>query len=357
MIRIRLVILLAIAGLWSCIPARAELPKVKLEQVYPGLHLDRPLLMQEAPDGSGRMFFMEQTGIIRIAHKGSDGTNSKVFLTIANGELYDESENEKGLLGFTFHPKFKDNGKIYVYYTLPTPDGHIATCTSEYTVSKQDPDVADPASERRLLIIQRPRWNHEGGCLAFGPDGYLYISTGDGGYQRDPFTNGQNLNVMLGKMLRIDVDKVSPGKQYSIPADNPFVNNPNAKPEIWVWGLRNPWRFSFDQQTGQLWEGDVGEDNWEEVNLLTKGGNYGWSVREGAHDFREEEGHPGPFIDPVMEYAHTMTLAKEGKFPDHSTGACIIGGYVYRGKKYPSLNGVYIYGDYIAGTIWGFRYA
>src|SRR5579871_4759830 len=219
---IRLWFMLAVAGMMCHVSATAALPKVKFEQVFPAANFFRPIWMEEAPDNSGRIFVVQQNGTIQIVQKGTDGAKAKTFAEIAGGDLYDESENEKGLLGFAFHPDFKKNGKFYVYYTLPTPDGHIATTTSEFKVSAKDPDEADLDSERRLLIIQRPRWNHEGGCLRFGPDGYLYISSGDGGYQRDPFTNGQNLNVLLGKMLRIDVDKVSPGKQYSIPADNPF---------------------------------------------------------------------------------------------------------------------------------------
>jgi quinoprotein glucose dehydrogenase len=358
MLQIRVKSLLAAAGLLSILasPSRAGLPAVRLEQVYTNLRVDRPLWMAEAPDGSGRMFFVEQSGSIGETQKGSDGSKVKEVLRIGGGYLYDEGQNEKGLLGFAFHPKFKDNGKFYVYYTHELTDGTVTTVTSEFTMSSQDPDIADPKSERQLLVIQRPRWNHEGGCLAFGPDGYLYISSGDGGFQRDPFENGQKLSVLLGKMMRIDVDKRSPGLPYGIPSDNPFVGKDGARPEIWAWGLRNPWRYSFDQKTGELYEGDVGEDNWEEVNIITKGGNYGWSIREGFHEFKPMPAGGGNYIDPIMEYAHNSVLAREGKFPDHSNGACITGGYVYRGKKYPALDGIYIYGDYVAGTIWGLRY-
>ena len=348
--------LIAVASLLFATRSDAVLPRVRLQQVFRAAQIDRPMWMEEAPDGSGRIFVVEQSGIILMVHKGSDGSQATEVLRIGGARLYDEHANEKGLLGFAFHPKFKENGKFYVYYTHVLDDGSITTVTSEFRMSAQDRDKADPASERKLLVIQRPWWNHEGGCLAFGPDGYLYIGSGDGGHQRDPNNNGQNLSVMLGKMMRIDVDHPAEGKSYGIPADNPFVNKPGALPEIWVWGLRNPWRFSFDRETGLLWEGDVGEDNWEEVNLLTKGGNYGWSVREGFHEFKTAPPGGGPYVDPVLEYAHNRYLAQQSLFPTHSLGACIIGGYVYRGKKYPSLQGVYIYGDYVVGTIWGFRY-
>ncbi len=359
MFQIRFLSLLAAAGVLSNLSASAALPKVKFEQVFPAARFDRPIWMEEAPDGSGRVFVAEQSGVIRIVHKGTDGSNSKVFLNVGGGQLYDEYANEKGLLGFAFHPKFKENGKFYIYYTPATNTENVITVTSEGRVSAQDPDLADTNSERKLLIIQRPRWNHEGGCLAFGPDGYLYISSGDGGFQRDPFSNGQSLGKLLGKIMRIDVDHPAAGKNYGIPSDNPFVNQPGALPEIWTWGMRNPWRFSFDRQTGQLWEGDVGEDNWEEINLITKGGNYGWSVREGFHEFNPEHVATNGmtnYINPVLEYAHSSYLAQQSPFTNHSTGACITGGFVYRGKKYPSLNGVYIYGDYVVGTIWGMRY-
>ena len=356
MMYIRKFCVIAVASFWLVFQSGAALPFVKLQQIFPAANLFRPLWMAEAPDGSGRIFIVEQTGDIGMVQKGSDGSKAKEVLKIGGGQLYDESRNEMGLLGFAFHPKFKENGKFYVYYTHLLDDGTVTTVTSEFRMSASDPDKADPASERKLITIQRPRWNHEGGCLAFGPDGYLYISSGDGGFQRDPFDNGQKLSVMLGKMMRIDVDHVSPGKNYSVPADNPFVHAPGALPEIWAWGLRNPWRFCFDSKTGLLWEGDVGEDNWEEVNLITKGGNYGWSIREGFHEFKPMPAGGGPYIDPVIEYAHNYYLARESTFTNHSTGACITGGFVYRGKKYPSLNGVYIYGDYVAGTIWGMRY-
>ncbi len=239
---------------------------------------------------------------------------------------------------------------------------------SEFKVSAGDANRADLKSERILLEVPQPFPNHKGGELCFGPDGFLYLGLGDGGYFFDPMGNGQNTATLLAKILRIDVNTrrvVQYGEHretlaYGIPADNPFVGELDMagfgpRKEIWAYGMRNPWRYSFDRQTGDLWVGDVGQDLWEEVDLIVKGGNYGWSVREGMHHFK-----PGPvgaqYNEPVIEYPHRPDLLAQSKFPLHSTGLCIIGGYVYRGKKYPSLQGVYLYGDYNLGTVWGLRY-
>ncbi len=203
--------------------------------------------------------------------------------------------------------------------------------------------------------MPQPFWNHKGGELAFGPDGYLYLGLGDGGAGGDPFNSGQNTNNLLAKILRIDVNSRSSPLNYAIPRDNPFAHATNARPEIFAYGLRNPWRYSWDKKTGDLWVGDVGQDLWEEVDLVTNGGNYGWSIREGAHHFKDAP-PGGRYTDPVLEYTHRANLQSQGMFPDHSIGLCIIGGYVYRGKQFPALQGIYIYGDASLGTIWGFRY-
>jgi len=354
--------------------AAQPLPKVELQPVFPDLKNDRPVWMSEAPDGSGRFFVVYQDGKIFVVKKGSDGRGAKLFLNIEN--RHPHFSNEDGLLSIAFHPGFKTNGLFYIYYNQKnSPDQHtqplnypFRSVISEFKVSAADPDLADMASERILFEVPQPFPNHKGGELAFGPDGYLYLGLGDGGAADDPFGSGQNTATLLAKMLRIDVNTrstIGRGRfqrelQYGIPADNPFVNEPDmgpygARKEIYAYGLRNPWRYSWDSQNGALWVGDVGQDLWEEVDLVVKGGNYGWNVREGAHHFKP--GPPGAqLIDPVVEYPHRPNLQPQGMFPNHSPGLCVVGGYVYRGKKYPALDGVYVYGDYNLGTIWGMRY-
>jgi glucose/arabinose dehydrogenase len=357
--------LLAFAFITSAQP----LPKIELQRVFPNLPIDRPVWMSEAPDGSGRLFFIGQAGKIQVVKKGSDGGDAKEFLNIEDRHPY--FENEDGLLGMAFHPGFKTNGLFYIYYNQKNnPDQSLTplnfpfrSIVSEFKVSANDPGRADMSSERILLEVPQPFWNHKGGELAFGPDGYLYLGLGDGGSGGDPFGSGQSTATLLAKMLRIDVNsRATTGNSdhphrlnYGIPRDNPFVNEPGARKEIFAYGLRNPWRYSFDRQTGDLWVGDVGQDLWEEVDLVTNGGNYGWSVREGAHHYKP--GPPGAqYVEPVIEYPHRPNLQPQAMFPDHSIGLCVIGGYVYRGSKYPALDGVYIYGDNSLGTIWGFRY-
>jgi len=368
--RIRLLFLTVFAVTAASAVVAQPLPKVRLQSTFPALTLDRPIWMSEAPDHSGRMFILEQAGRILIVKKGTDGAATSEFLNIVDRHPF--VDNEEGLLSMAFHPGFNTNGLFYIYYNQQNKNEHELfprrSVISEMKVSATDPNRADLASERVVLEVPQPFGNHKGGEIAFGPDGYLYIGLGDGGKGYDPFGNGQNTATMLAKMLRIDVNtrtvlgsgQVQEKLAYGIPADNPFVGEPymiglGARHEIYALGLRNAWRYSWDRQTGDLWAGDVGQDLWEEVDLIVKGGNYGWSVREGAHHFKP--GPPGAqYIDPVLEYPHNPQLLKESKFPNHSTGLCIIGGYVYRGHKYPALQGVYLYADYNLGTIWGMRY-
>lgn len=310
----------------------------------------RPILLTNAGDGSNRIFVPSEQGTIHVFNNTTDAQNSRVFLDISSKVVYDDKQNEEGFLGMAFDPKYKENGHLYVYYTS-TAAPHLSVI-SRFTVSKENPDYVDPKTEVEILRIPQPFWNHNGGTLAFGPDGYLYIALGDGGAGGDPLGNGQKLDTLLGKILRIDVHQTSKdGKtNYSIPTDNPFVNKSGARGEIWAYGLRNIWRHSFDRKTGQLWAADVGQDLWEEIDLITKGGNYGWKDREGKHLFtpkdqpqRPDTPTPAGMIDPIWEYSHDI-------------GKSITGGNVYRGKELPELEGMYLYGDYVSGKLWALKY-
>jgi glucose/arabinose dehydrogenase len=266
-----------------------------------------------------------------------------VFLDLQDRVKYNDNENEEGFLGLAFHPDYKTNGEFFVFYT--TKKAPRTNILARFRVSRDDPNRADPGSEEEILRIKRPFWNHDGGTLCFGPDGYLYIALGDGGLANDPFGNGQNLKTLLGKVLRIDVNHKDPGKAYAVPADNPFVASKDARPEIWAYGLRNIWRMAFDRQTGVLWAADVGQNLYEEIDLIRKGGNYGWNIREALHPFGARGTGPrAEYIDPIWEYHHDV-------------GKSITGGQVYRGTRFPELQGSYVYGDYVSGKIWALRYS
>ncbi|HNF94123.1 MAG TPA: PQQ-dependent sugar dehydrogenase, partial [Anaerolineales bacterium] len=283
--------------------------------------LDRPVDLQSAQDGTGRLFIIEKYGAIRIFKDGQ--LSPQPFLNI--DDRVNDDSNEMGLLGLAFHPNFEQNGYFYVNYTGDGGNTRISRFTA-------NGDVADPNSEQVLMVIDQPFPNHNGGAVAFGPDGYLYLGLGDGGAAGDPFKNGQNTETLLGKLLRIDVNN---GDPYSIPVDNPFGN------EVWAYGLRNPWRISFDRATGDLWIGDVGQNQYEEIDYLPAGSpggaNFGWSVMEGLHGY-DGEAQPGLLL-PVVEYSHDI-------------GCSVTGGYVYRGSM-PEWNGVYLYGDYCSGSVSG----
>jgi glucose/arabinose dehydrogenase len=302
----------------------------------------RPLLVTHAGDGSNRIFVPLQQGYIHVFPNDPKATKTKLFLDLSKKVLWNDKENEQGLLGLAFHPRYKENGEFFVFYTLKDPK--LTNVLSRFRVSKTDPDRVDPASEEEILRVQHRFWNHDGGTVAFGPDGFLYLCLGDGGSGGDPDKNGQNLGTLLAKILRIDVDKKEAGKNYGIPKDNPFVDVAGARPEIWAYGLRNPWRMAFDRKTGRLWTSDVGQNIYEEIDIITKGGNYGWSRREGLHPFGDEGVDVNPkMIDPIWEYHHEV-------------GKSMTGGVVYRGKALPELEGMYVYGDYITGRIWALQY-
>ena len=314
--------------------------QLTLEAGFPNLFFTRPVDIQNSDDGSNRLFVVEQPGIIRVFENNPGVTQSTVFLDIR--PRVDNSSNEEGLLGLAFHPDYPDSAYFYVNYTASNPN---RTVISRYRVSAADSNVADSGSERVIMTIDKPFPNHNAGVLAFGPDdGYLYFSTGDGGSGGDPQNNGQNRATLLGSILRIDVDHGENGKDYAIPPDNPFVGNSNGyREEIYAYGLRNTWRMSFDPATGQLWAADVGQNQIEEIDIVQKGGNYGWRIMEGDNCYQSTNCNTAGLILPVWQYPRSL-------------GQSITGGYVYRGSEIPELVGKYIYADYASGRIWSLAY-
>lgn len=309
----------------------------QLTPAYPNLSFTRPVDYQHAGDGSNRIFVVEQKGIITVFEDDPDTSDKATFLDIS-GPVDDQS-NEEGLLGLAFHPDYGSNGYFYVNYTIDNP---ARTRIARFSTSAGNPDQADRDSEVVLLEFAQPYGNHNGGQVSFGPDGYLYIAVGDGGSGGDPQGNGQNPATLLGTLLRIDVDQQADGKPYAIPADNPFAGNDQGyREEIYAYGLRNPWRFSFDADTDELWVGDVGQNQYEEIDIVEKGGNYGWNTQEAMHCFEPDNNcDPENLIPPVWEY-------------DHSQGdVSVTGGFVYRGPTLPELQGKYIYADYASGRVW-----
>jgi uncharacterized repeat protein (TIGR03806 family) len=329
----------------TCVaPARpAAAGTVATQRVFPGLTFSSPVALLQAPADPSRWFVVEQAGTVRVFANQPGVTTSRVFVTLPNVT----SGGEMGLLGMAFHPAFPATPRVYLSYTT-TVDGALRSRISEFTT----PDgglTADAASERVVLTVNQPYANHNGGQIGFGPDGHLYAGFGDGGSGGDPLNAGQTLATLLGKVLRIDVNG---GPPYGIPDGvdgNPFAGNPlcgatgagaQSCPEIFAWGFRNPWRWSFDRQTGQLWVGDVGQGAWEEIDVVVRGGNYGWRFREGAHCYAPASGCPtAGLVDPVSEY-------------DHSLGSSVTGGYVYRGGAIAGLSGRYVFGDFASGRIW-----
>jgi uncharacterized repeat protein (TIGR03806 family) len=293
--------------------------------------ISRPLFLTHAPDGSHRLFVVEQYGRITVMPDTKPTSTGQPFLDIRT-KVY--GGGERGLLGLAFDPDYSKNGYFYVYYSISNPHRSVI---ARFTVSSTNPNQADPKSEKVLLVIAQPTRGHNGGMLAFGKDGMLYIGMGDGGSTK----SSQDTSTLLGSMLRID-PRGSAG--YSIPKDNPFVGKSGYRPEIWAYGLRNPWRFSFDRQNGRLWCGDVGANAWEELDIIVKGGNYAWPFFEGNKSYwNPGKRKPSEFDMPLIDVGHSLAR-------------CITGGYVYRGNKLPALRGAYIYGDFATGRIWALVY-
>lgn len=309
-------------------------PPLKLKMIKIASGFTSPVGMASPQDGTNRLFIIEQGGKIKIIKRGK--VLPDPFLNISPKlDGLNIAYSEKGLLGLAFHPQYKTNGRFFIYYSAPvkTSGYDHKSVVAEYKVS-HNPDIADASSESIIMEIAQPESNHNGGCMAFGKDGYLYIGLGDGGGAGDKhgtIGHGQDLNTLLGSIIRIDVDGRKP---YAIPPDNPFVNQPNVRPEMYAYGLRNPWRFSFDRATGRLFCSDVGQNKYEETNLIEKGKNYGWRIMEGNHCFDPPQGcNTSGLAMPIDEY-------------DHSTGISVCGGYVYRGLMFPSLQGYYLFGDW-----------
>jgi glucose/arabinose dehydrogenase len=322
-------------------PFAAAAGKYKLTAAFPALQFESPVELTSPNDNTDRIFVIEQKGIIRVFANKADTKTATVFLNIVD-KL--KSGGEMGLLGLAFHPDYKRNGYFYVNYTRGNP---LETVISRFKVSTSNPAVADPASETVLLRYRQPYENHNGGKVAFGNDGYLYIAAGDGGSGGDPGNRAQNRKEMLGKILRIDVDHASGNMNYAIPADNPFKgNNEGFREEIYAYGMRNPWRFSFDHKTGMLWAGDVGQSRIEEVDIIENGGNYGWRVMEADECFNSDNCDKKGLITPIWSY-------HQGS----ETGNSITGGYVCHDQSLPDLAGKYVFGDFVTGNIWALTYS
>lgn len=302
----------------------------------------RPIVLTHAGDGSDRVFVASQIGMVHVFANRPDVEESRVFLDLREKTHDWIGDNEEGLLGLAFHPEYQRTGEFFVYYS--PEEAPRFSYVSRFRVSSDDPNRADPNSEEVLMRIEQPFSNHNGGSICFGHDGYLYIALGDGGGRNDPLGHGQELSSWMGSVLRIDVDRQEEGRNYAIPADNPFLGQAQVRPEVYAYGFRNVWRMTVDRETGAIWCADVGQDLWEEINILHPGGNYGWSRREGTHAFgNSDQVTPQNVVDPIWEY-------------DHQVGKSITGGFVYRGQKLPELQGAYLYADYVSGRMWALEY-
>jgi len=279
------------------------------------------------------LYIVEKEGFIQRASIKHDTLSAEVFLDIT--DRVGVTNDEEGLLSAAFHPEFLKNNYVYVWYSAQKPKRGVL---SRFTYNNELKQL-DKKTEQVILEIQQPWGNHNGGTVLFGPDGLLYLGVGDGGAANDPYNNSQNKNTLLGSIIRIDINKTGGDNQYAIPPTNPLVNQDGCREEVWAWGLRNPWRMSFDRITNDLYVGDVGQNAWEEVDIVRGGGNYGWNFREGKHPFQKKESSEKNLIDPIYEYG------RRG-------GGSITGGYVYRGLKLPALYGSYIFSDYLSAKVW-----
>jgi len=327
---------------WSCLLvvllmgcAETADAQYELKEAYQNVEFKGPVEAVPANDGQNRLYIVDQQGkIFWLPGGGETAGKPTLFLDISDRV---EAGGEMGLLGLAFHPDFKTNGYFYVNYTTDRPETRI----SRFKAAAGNKGQVDANSETVLLTYKQPYRNHNGGKVTFGPDGYLYIAVGDGGSGGDPQNNAQDRSKLLGKILRIDVNSTSGDRKYGIPADNPFAKNTQGyREEIYAYGLRNPWKISFDQETGQLWAADVGQNKIEEIDLIKNGGNYGWRIMEGSDCYEPSSNcKETGLIKPVHEYSH-------------ADGVSITGGFVYRGKAMPELRGKYIYADYVSGKVW-----
>lgn len=312
-------------------PPLGAQPAVTLKRLIPQEPLRHPVHLAPWPGRPDTLVVVEQEGrILRFRREAPRAEG----VVLDHRRAVSTAGNEEGLLSIAFHPRFAENGWFYVYYSAASPRRSVLSRFKAGAALE-----ASPGSEYILMEVAQPYSNHNGGQLAFGPDGYLYIGLGDGGSGGDPHGYGQSRSTLLGKILRIDVNREQPPLRYAIPPDNPFVSIPGTRAEIWAYGLRNPWRFSFDRQTGELYAADVGQNGWEEVNRIIKGGNYGWNLLEGTHCYASPPCSAAGLEMPIAEYSH-----REGR--------SITGGFVYRGAAIPALQGRYVFGDYVSGTVW-----
>ncbi len=316
------------------------LGSLNIERVFPKVSFKRMVDLIFSGVGTPQAFLVLQPGRIVVFNYNESDPQPQEFLDI-RGRVSDKG-NEEGLLGMALSPDFSGDGHFYLYYSAANPRRSVL---SRFTIRPGDISSGDPSSERVIFEVPQPYSNHNGGQIRFGPQGLLYIGLGDGGKKGDPIGNGQNLTTLLGSIIRIDVRTLDSKGTYTVPSDNPFTGSSNAKGEIWAYGLRNPWRFSFDSQTGSLWVGDVGQNDFEEINLVTGGSNYGWNIMEGSHCYADSD-------EACDQSGLELPVAEYGR----EEGCSVTGGYVYRGSRLPELAGAYVYGDYCTGKIWALRH-